>query len=100
LATPEPNTRLILELTKALDLLAEIERVADGRPGPGTRRPAPEPRASGRPAAAAEPADMLPLEPASASAAQVFVAVELEPTDEHQGGEPAPCRHLAERPED
>lgn len=74
-------------LASALERLAELERVLDGRPGPGNRRPPREDPPAARPAAAPRP----PAIPTPASATQ--------PAAQPGTSEPAPPRLLSEPPE-
>jgi len=54
-------------LASALERLAELERILDGRPGPGNRRPPREDAPSVRPAPRSLPVPRLPTPPAPAA---------------------------------
>jgi len=71
--SPKCDGQRLNWLASALERLAELERILDGRPLPGSRRPAPEPSPSARPA---------PRPPAAPIARQPSISPPLPKVDQ------------------
>ena len=75
--SPKCDGQRLNWLASALERLAELERILDGRPLPGSRRPAPEPSPSARPAPRPPAAPITRPDPSPAKQGEVPRASQL-----------------------